>query len=415
MSKLIVSIPFPSESSTTTDGSQAYYSYVLINDPQHKIKSGFAALNELPKADETVLVVPIRALSWHQTDLPKVPKARLHAALQGLLEERLLDDPHTIAFALSPEAQASAGRGIESAWVAACDKTWLTNNLQTLDAAGCRVVQVVPEFWPQKDTLVCVTGTQEDAWITKVNAQGVLTLPFYGNDTNGLIDALLADLPDFQPVFAEPATVTLAENGLKHKVQLRQQSDGLLHSATSLWELAQFEQTLTGDSQGVKNLIRKWQNFWQLTAWRPARWGLVALILANIIGLNIWALQQKQSLTAKREQMNRLLTQTFPNVKTVVDPQLQMAREMSALRQAAGVTEAQNFESMLHAFSSLRPGFLNINITPTAIEYSPNSTTLKGVKLTPTDFAAVQTKLKTMGYMATQNGETVFIKSQVAP
>jgi general secretion pathway protein L len=409
MSKLIVSLPYPS----LAGNGNTSYNYVLSNDAQNRGKSGISTLSELPKADATILVVPARALSWHQVDLPKVPKTRLRAALDGLLEERLLDDTSAMAFALSPEAQT--GKAAVGAWVAACDKAWLNSAVQAFDAAGCRITQVVPEFWPQTEPQIVASGTPEEAWITRADAQGVMTVPLRAGDTSGVLDALLANFPSETPVLAEPAVVALAEEALSHKVALRQHSEGLLHSATSLWELAQFEQSLSGDSQGVKSVLRQWQNFWQSPAWRPVRWGLAALLLANIVGLNVWAWQQQSSLTAKRTLMNNILTQTFPNVKTVVDAPLQMNRELIALRQSTGANTAQNFESLLSASGSTNLAVAGVFIAPTAIEYVANGINLKGVKLAGNDLTAAQTKLKTLGYTLTQAGDTASVKVQVAP
>ena len=416
MSKLIVTLPYPNMPPLASDHNTTPCKYVLSSDTQKLSKSGVSVLSELPKADATILVMPSSALSWHQVSLPKVPKMRLRAALDGLLEERLLDDTSAMAFALSPEAQAVKSSKITSnAWVAAYDKSWLRSALQALDAAGCRVTQVVPEFWPQNEVSICVTGTAEEAWITRSDVQGVITFPFRGNDTSGVLDALLADLPASMPILAEPAVVALAESCLTHKVQLRQFDYSLLQSAASRWELAQFEQSLNGDSQGVKNIIRQWQTFWQSPAWRPTRWGLAALLLANIVGLNVWAWQQKNSLNAKRTQMNQLLTQAFPSVKVVVDAPQQMAREMTLLRQAAGASGVQNFESMLYAFSNSNSNLASEFITPSAIEYMANNTTFKGVNLPPNDAISAQTKLKAMGYVLTFNGDTATLKALATP
>jgi general secretion pathway protein L len=420
---LIVSLPYPS----LAGNGNTSYQYVLSGDAQNRENSGlnsslnrslrgntgFASLSELPKADATVLVVPARALSWHQVDLPKVPKARLRAALDGLLEERLLDDTNALALALSPEART--GKAATAAWVAACDKAWLTAAVQAFDAAGCRITQVVPEFWPDEVAQIVVSGTPEEAWITRSDAQGVMTLPLRAGDTTGALNALLADFPAETPILAEPAVVALAESSLSRKIALRQHAQGLLQSATSLWELAQFEQSLSGDSQGLKSVIRQWQNFWQSPAWRPARWGLAALLLANIVGLNVWAWQQQSSLNAKRTQMNNLLTQSFPSVKVVVDAPQQMSRELTTLRQATGANTAQNFESMLSAFGNSNNYTAGVFITPTAIEYVANGISLKGVKLAGNELTAAQAKLKTLGYTLTQAGDTASVKVQASP
>jgi general secretion pathway protein L len=427
MSKLIVSLPYPnaaSHSGVTTSGG-ILYDFVLSKDGQNEKfedspnrgKTGALSLSELPKADTTVLVVPARALSWHQVDLPKVPKARLRAALDGLLEEHLLDDTSAMALALSPDAQA--GKASLGAWVAACDKAWLSTAIQAFETAGFRVTQVVPEFWPQSEPMICVSGTPEEAWITRADAQGVMTIPLHVGDTSGVLQALLANFPSSTPVSAAPAVAALAEASLlsypELKIQLRQHATGLLHSGSSLWELAQFEQSLSGDSQGMKSMIRQWKAFWQAPAWRPARWGLVALLLANIIGLNTWAWKQQASLSSKRAQLGTILTQTFPNVKTVVDPALQMSREMVVLRQATGANGVQNFESMLSAFSTSNSNIVSGLNTPTAIEYVANNLNLKNIKLVGGDLTTMKSKLKTMGYVLTQSGDMANLKVQPAP
>jgi general secretion pathway protein L len=423
MSKLIISLPYANATHSGGSGvsGNTLYTFVLSKDEQNddpsRAKTGTLSLSELPKADATVLVVPARALSWHQIDLPKVPKARLRAALDGLLEERLLDDTNDMAFALSPEAQV--GKAATGIWVAACDKTWLNNAVQAFDAAGCRITQVVPEFWPQSNPMIFITGTPEEAWITRADNHGVMTVPLHLGDTSGVLEALLERLPAGTSIGAVPAVVELAEASLlpysEFKVALRPHATGLLFSATSLWELAQFEQSLSGDSQSMKRVIRQWQTFWQSPAWRPARWGLVAFLCANIVGLNAWAWQQQASLSKKRAQLSTILTQTFPNVKTVIDPDLQMSREMALLRQATGANSVQNFESMLSAFGNANRTQSVVFNTPTAIEYIASSVNLKNVKLAANELPTLQEKLRPMGYVLTQNGDTASLKVQAAP
>lgn len=411
MSKLIVSLPWRLQNMGTPPslGSPSgwEYGYALATEANTLISSGSATLNLLPQADKTILVAPAQALSWHQIDLPKVPKARLRAALDGLLEDRLLDDTHAMSFALSPDT--TAGNAAAGAWVVAFDKAWLTGAIAAFEAAGCRVTQVVPEFWPTSETVVCVTGSQADAWLTRAAMDGVLTLPLHSNDLSGSTSSLLADFPTDAAVLAEPAVAALAEQALARPVMLRQSAAGLLQSAQSQWELAQFEQRLSGDGESIKRLRRAWQTFWQTAAWRPARWGLIAILLANVIGLNAWAWQQKSSLEAKRAQLGTLLTKTFPGVKVVVDPQLQMAKEMALLRQATGAVSAQNFESILSTFSTSA----GVNIESTAIEFVANSVTLKGIKLADPELSLVQAKLKAAGYSLKMDGDRAIVKAEL--
>ena len=419
MSKLIVSLPWrsPTLGSPQTLGATGAqptvptvvgieYNYVLASDALSLTSSGTAPLNLLPQADKTVLVAPAQALSWHQVDLPKVPKARLRAALDGLLEDRLLDDTNAMSFALSPDA--SAGKAVAGAWVVACDKAWLAAAITTFEAAGCRVTQVVPEFWPTAEPLVCVTGTPEDAWLTRAAPDGVLTIPLTGNIAGSVF---LTDLPADVTVLTEPAVAAWAEQALARPVMLRQSTAALLQSAQSQWELAQFEQRLSGDGEGIKRLRRVWQSFWQLPAWRPARWGLVLILLANIVGLNAWAWKQQSAVAAKRAQLGTLLTQTFPNVKVVVDPQLQMTKEIALLRQATGAISTHNFEAILSSFSTSAV----VKNTPTAIEFIANTMTFKGINLEEAERSLLQNKLKPLGYSLKVDGDKVNVKAEVNP
>ena len=51
--------------------------------------------------------------------------------LEGLLEDRLLDEPEALHFALQPHVRSPG-----TAWVATCERAWLASHLQALDEAG---------------------------------------------------------------------------------------------------------------------------------------------------------------------------------------------------------------------------------------------------------------------------------------
>jgi general secretion pathway protein L len=99
----------------------------------------------------------------------------------------------------------------------------------------------------------------------------------------------------------------------------------------------------------------------------------------------------------------------------VVDAPLQMSREMASLRQLTGASSLQNFESMLHAFSSIN-NVVSIPLqAPTAIEYIANDTNFKGVRLTASDVATALPKLNALGYSLTLSGETATLKVLAKP
>jgi general secretion pathway protein L len=80
----------------------------------------------------------------------------MRTALEGLLEERLLDETDAVHFALQPGARAG-----EPAWVGVCDRAWLRNTLQILEAAGRHATRIVPEFAPEGSPALAVIGDPE--------------------------------------------------------------------------------------------------------------------------------------------------------------------------------------------------------------------------------------------------------------
>ena len=98
-----------------------------------------------------MLVVPVWQLSWQRVALPKVAPARLRAALDGLLEEHLLDDTAQLHFALEPGARPGQAAGI---WVAACRRDWLQAQLRALEQAGRPASRIVPAASPQAKALL---------------------------------------------------------------------------------------------------------------------------------------------------------------------------------------------------------------------------------------------------------------------
>jgi len=148
------------------------FDYVLSADGRTVEDHGTAPLALLPRADSLVLVAPARALSWHPVRLPPVAASRLRAALDGLLEDHLLDDPAQLALALVPRRLANG-----DALVVALDKAWLRAALEFFEQGKRPVNRVVPEFAPDgiEDGAVRlhVIGSAHDASLVVVQAQGV--------------------------------------------------------------------------------------------------------------------------------------------------------------------------------------------------------------------------------------------------
>lgn len=360
---------------------------------------GNAPLALLPRADEVVAMVPGRMLSWHRITLPRAASARLRSALEGILEERLLDEPQNLHFALVPDAAPGA-----SVWVAACDRAWLQAALQTLEAAGRAAARVVPEYAPLPTgsaPTLHVTGSPDSAWLVRCADDGVQTLPL-GPAVHEALD--LDGSEDLAS--AEPAVAALAEQVLGRKVRVGHSAQGLVAAARSRWNLAQFELASNSQTRLTRRAGQAWVQWAHSAAWQPARWGLAALVLAHLFGLNIWAWNERSALQAKRDEVRSLLLQTFPKVPVIVDAPLQMAREVAALRLATGAVSNRDLEPMLAAVAQNSP----TAPTPSAIEFTAGELTLKGFQPPSAEAGALTQGLAAAGYASQINGDAWLIK-----
>src|SRR5437867_9109740 len=104
--------------------------YVLSDDGFNLDSQGRCAPALLPRATMVVAALADADVSWHRIILPRAPAARMRAALQGVLEEAVLDDASDVHLAVAP--QATPG---QPTWIAAVNRPWLTRELAVLERA----------------------------------------------------------------------------------------------------------------------------------------------------------------------------------------------------------------------------------------------------------------------------------------
>lgn len=419
MSLLIITLPLDCASPT------ALFDYVQSPDGSTVSAHASVPLTLLPttptRLGEVVLLLPARALSWHQVQLPQgsLPRqvfgergtARLRAILDGLLEDQLLDEPAQYHLALQPQADTSA-----PVWVVACARSWLEDGLRALAQADHVVTRIVPEFSVQAlaDTIY-VTEQAQAAQLVGLLRQGSASHASTGvlvttlsATTVSLLEATpapgdasaVAGLPACR-VVAEPAVAAQAEALFHRPVELQQKAQRLLQAAQTRWDLAQFALARTGRNRRWRSLSAGLRGFAAATAWRAARWSLLALFAVNLLGLNALAWREQANLQAQRQHIRSVLTDTFPKIPVVVDAPLQMAREVALLQRSRGNPASTDLESILASFSALAPDGYAL----TAIEYAANELRLTGPQMDPKAASKVLDGLKTAGLNGRLQGD----------
>ena len=374
------------------NSASAALPFVLSVDGLHIAHSGQAAPSELPApAGEVVAVVPWQCLSWHAITLPPQTGTRLTAVMHGLLEEQLLDDVGQLHLAVAPHTSTRRGGATV---VAACSRSWLQQALAPLEAAGLRVQRLVPEYAPSMSPVLHLVQHAGHALGLLRHAHGVTPIPAMTRS------AWAAQLAEVSTCWAEPGAVHVAVDWCAAEAGLQPAPQRWLQAARTDWNLAQGEWGQSHARRSGRWLQQAWQTLRHHPDWRAVRWGVGLWLGAQLLGLNAWAWREQTQQHAQQVRQQRLLTDTFPNVRVVIDPALQMQREVDALRQATGSPSPRDADVMLAHLSQALPAQVSLR----QLNYSNGE--LRWQASSPLDLDATNSqRLQTRGYRLSQQGD----------
>lgn len=392
------------------EGSGVSFGYVLTQDGRSVDSEGECVAALLPRATTVVAVVPDTDVSFHALVLPKAPANRLQAALVGMMEEHLLTEAEDTHLALAPHAAAG-----QHTWIAACDRRWLNHCLQALESAGRPVDRVVPLSTPlrpprpepeeddpsgARPSVISEFGsavqihlhpapgslpgdTDPHVLVTVADTQGVAVWPAHGAQARNGLTNWLSGWGDPVQITAHPAVAGEVQRWTDRPVTVLGDAQRLLRAVTSEWQLRQFD--LAPRHRGLAIVRDGWRRF-LAPDWRPVRWGLVSLVVLHLIGLNLWAWHERRQLQQVRLAQTRVLQDTHPQVRAVLDAPVQMQRENETLRARAGRAGDTDLETAMAAAASAWPEGLAIQ----ALQYNAGVLTLR----TPTDAEAPRQNLR---------------------
>ncbi len=366
------------------------FDFIVTVDGVTVAQTGRALAEALPLLDKMgdvcIATVPLQALSWHAVTLPDgvtPASSRMRTVLEGLLEDKLLDDTSLLHFVLPPTFQPGRVQ-----WVAACERRWLAMAVQGLEASKRPVARVVPEWGPPVvPRRLHVTGTLDAPQLVVCGDSGVAMFPLSTEVLDGLVST------DNDNVSAEPALVKLATQILQRPVSPLSQVERMVQVIASAWDLSKRLQ--------MRNLADRGKVEWlRAPRWRFARWAAIAVLSVNVLGLNTLAWVAQYQLADKHEAMKKILTNNFPNLKVIVDVPVQMAREVRLLEQARGAPGAADLDVMLSTLSRDLPAGQSLK----GMDYASGQLRLIGLELTTKEASALSVGLKMHGYSATRDG-----------
>jgi len=368
------------------------------------LREGHARIEEMPAAERLVLILSAGDVLLTEADVPPLAPARLKLALPNLVEDVLATDAQLSHIAVGPAleaAPAGAARGARRRLLMVVERAWLRAVLDAFAEHGHRRRCILPAQLclplarPAGDaaeitgsagstdsaesaTSSTATGGQENGSAAAPPAATLAiedATPTLAEDDGLLAGDAIAAHPQAQRLWQvtvrtgthagyglqlgdealaawralAPAGNWLADRQAGHHARLPVPPASL---GWSLWldgaqqclrepalDLAQFE-----FAQGRAER-------WNLQAWRLPLALAAGLLLVQLAGMNIqWMLlrQEQQRLAAAQVQA---LRSAFPQLPVVVDPPLQMRRQVEQLRLASGRSVPEDFLPLADRFA----------------------------------------------------------------
>ncbi|MGE0798084.1 MAG: type II secretion system protein GspL [Lautropia sp.] len=357
-------------------GSEARLLAHVGSDPVKAVRR--TSLDALEGVRQVWLIADPRDVTLIEVAVPPLSGARLRQALPNLVEEYLLQDPAKCLVVPGPV-------GLEGKRViGVIDRDWV----EFVVGAFARRQIRVDKLWPAQLALPIAAGEWSLGCIG-----GTLTLR---TGERGGFGWAVADDPDFR---VEAIVAALEAGGVRATppqrlhaylddadwqipVQRAAQRCGLVvaMSRLPLVRSAPID-LLLGRGAGLKTAFAQFD--WRI--WRAPAALAAGCLAAFLIGLNLhWAMQQaeKRSLRQAIEQKYRA---AFPGQQAIVDPLLQMKRNVATLRAQSGRAGPDDFVPIAARFAQalgpqgqsgiaaleFRDGALKVRFEPSVVAAAP--------------------------------------------
>ena len=313
------------------------FAWKLFDARHELLREEATAIADMPRAGEVEAVLPAERVLFARLKLPKVNPATIRELLPYAVEDRLLADPaHIHAVAGRKNAR---GESI----VAVVDRDWLQAMVDALARAGLR-----PErAYCESALLAGGRGDWHVVWGEAgrgmlVDDEGVAATFDRGA---ALPLAVRLAIDEAAARGDRPASVRVHSAGAEPLPDLAawSQETGVPFSAGTRWETLAAGQPAADSINLLQGEFSPRAASGSRRIPRAALWlaGLVAALQLGFTAWDAWRLgRERADLEARREAIFRA---AFPEARVVVDPELQMARNLAELRRARGLAGGDDF------------------------------------------------------------------------
>lgn len=326
-------------------------------------RGGVTRLAELPHADEIILVLPASRVGLVRAQLPTGPEVRLTKLAPFAVEDAVASAPEELHVVVLDETLDGARL------IAVLDRAWLASAVGELESLGVSPDRAIVES--------ALVGDHHGAWTLVWSGSGGFVV--FGGIEAITVDASLEGQPplalklaadEWQARGTPPRAVRvlLAEGAAPPDVARWSESLRIPVAVAGQWTPEEFD----ADATACPDLLRgaqqgRWTNAeWMARLSRPATILLGVIVAVHVLlTVGDWA---RLAVEARglQSQMETLFRKAFPEAKAVVDPALQMRRNLAELRRTAGEADAADLVPML---LKLSPALAALGGSPQSMKF----------------------------------------------
>lgn len=323
-------------------GSEALLLAHVAGEPRPTLRR--ASLDSLEGIKQVWLVADARDVSLLEVNLPPLTGARLRQALPNVVEEFLLQDVSRCL--VVPGPAVADGKRL----VGVIDRDWV----EFVVGAFARRQMRVEAMWPAQLAL----PIEADRW-SLACAHDALALRTgaasgigwnAGEDPAHRAEAIVAILEAGAAMGPKPEKLKayMEDADWQKPVQKAAQRCGMTVEMVRLPVVREAPiDLLLGRASGMKATMA--QVDWR--AWKAPAALAAASVIVALLGLNIhWGMQNSEKV-AMRQEMERKFRAAFPGTQAVIDPVLQMKRNVAALRAQSGRAGPDDFVPLVGRFA----------------------------------------------------------------
>jgi general secretion pathway protein L len=323
--------------------------WTLLDKANAVLRSGDGPLSTLPGADRVVAVAPVGRLLWIETALPPVAPSKRNALLRYAIEDKLTIDPstvHAVVVGKYDAAVAGGKSGTTMHVIAAIDRTWLIGVLQWLNQAGLAADCLIPNAAgiPVAAGEWAVVFDQQRGFAKR--ADGFVYNLDIGAGREPPFGLTLA-LKEARAHQRAPSTLALQSMPSRNlstppDAALARQWESTLGVAVrlvapttdrvqSVLAASQSANLLTGEF-APREAMGKW-----IGLLKPALIALTLMVAAQVVFtvLDNWRLNRER--IALEQEMTQVFKTAFPAAQAIIDPPLQMQRNLQQLKRERGL------------------------------------------------------------------------------